>query len=162
MSPLSPRMIRSAIIDRYGKKFNTSIERQFQDFAEANSLPYKMNESRDFLAENRRGELQVFSFQLDFVEFAEPGVFATWKVTGYLPTNVAVKTDIEVDGEGHKDQNDPWKDRIKNRYGIRVIHVPGYLCRPKQWPVLLECLRNADELPPRMPERTVYLDEYSR
>ena len=155
---LTPRMMQRAMIKKAGKTFNTSVERQFQAFVDANSLPYKMNESRDFQALNRRLEMQCFTFQMDFVEFADPAVFPAWKATGFLPANAQVKTDLEIDGRDHKDANDPWKDAIKSRKGIKVIHVPGFLCRPKMWPDLKESLAVAK----RQPEMVQYLDEYSR
>lgn len=161
--PFTPRMIERAMIDRAGKKFNTAVERGFQAFTDLYGLPFKMNESRDFQALNRRGQMQTYSFQMDFVEFLDLSVFQTWKVTRHLPPNAPVKTDLEVDGDGHVDKNDPWKDAVKNRYGIRVIHTPGYLCKKqKMWPDLCDYLGRARRLPPRVPERTIYLDEYSR
>lgn len=154
----TPRMIQRAMIDRAGKAFNTSVERDFQAFVDFYRLPYKMNESRDFRALNRRLEMQTYSFQMDFVEFADPSLFSTWRATGFLPFDAKVKTDLETDGKDHKDANDPWKDAIKNRYGIKVVHVPGFLCRRKMWPEL----KTALNVGLRQKEMTVYLDEYSR
>ena len=156
--PSTPRMIQRAMIDRQGKLYNTLPERQFQAFTDLHGLPFKMNESRPFWATDRRGARSLFSFQLDFVEFADPAVFPTWKATGYLPANAAVKTDLEVDGKDHKDSADPWKDRAKNATGMRVIHIPGFLCNKRMWGELAKALAIARS----RPEMTVYLDEYSR
>ena len=158
MRSITPRMIQRHMIDRNGKTFNTSIEQDFQAFINEHRLPFKQNESRDFQALNRRLEMQTFTFQMDFVEFADPAVFPAWKATGYLPTNAQVKTDLETDGKDHKDANDPWKDAIKARSGIRVVHIPGFLCRKKMWPELKIALDTAR----RQPEMVQYLDEYSR
>ena len=156
--PPTPRMIQRAMIDRNGKTFNTSCEREFQAFVDLHDLPFKQNESRDFMARDRQEEPRIFTFQLDFVEFADPEVFRTYKATGYLPVGATVKTDYEVDGKDHKDSSDPWKDRAKNAAGVKVIHIPGFLCRKKMWPALFESLRAARA----SPHMTVYLDEYSR
>ena len=147
------------MIDRNGKTFNTTPEREFQAFTDFYRLPFKQNESRNFEARDRALRLNVYSFQLDFVEFADPSVFQTWKTTGYLPTNAAIKTDLEVDGKDHKDSADPWKDAAKTRDGtMRVVHIPGYLCRRKMWPVLKEAL----DIALKQPEKVIYLDEYSK
>ena len=154
----TPRMIQRAMITKAGKLWNTTPERQFGDFADRYGLPFKQNESRDFRSLNRRLVMQTFTFQMDYVEFEDPAVFSARKATGYLPSTAKIKTDLEVDGHDHKDANDPWKDAIKNRSGIRVRHIPGWLCKPKNWPTLKEALTIAQ----RQPEMTVYLDEYSR
>ena len=155
---LTPWMIQRAMIDRRGKVFNTTPERDFQAFTDFNRLPFKQNESRDFQARDRANVLRTYSFQMDFVEFADLRVFETWRATGFLPTHAAIKTDLEIDGKDHKDSADPWKDAAKNLAGIKVIHIPGYLCKRKMWATLRECLAIAQ----KQPERTVYLDEYSR
>lgn len=154
----TPRMMQRAMIDRTGKVFNTTPEREFQAFVNICDYPFKMNESRDFLARDRLGVLRFFSFQLDFVEFEDKDVFFRWKATGIIQSDAKVKTDLEVDGRDHKDANDPWKDHAKNNAGVRVIHIPGYLCRRKMWPDLKTALAVAR----KQPDMTVYLDQYSR
>lgn len=155
---LSKKVLAKAMIDRRGKTFNTAPERNFQAFVDFYHLPYKMNESRDFWAENRRGVRALYSFQMDFVEFADPSVFTTWKVTGHVPANATIKEDVEIDGDGHSEKNDPWKDGVKNRENIKVIHVPGSMTRRKMWPKLLDFIREARA----SSDMTVKPDEYSR
>ena len=158
MTVMTPRMLERKFIDRAGRMVNTQPERDFQAFVDAHSLPYKMNEARQFMARDRRGVLRTFNFQLDFVEFADPEVFREWKVTGFVRSDARVKTDFEVDGKGHKDSSDPWKDAAKNAAGVKVVHIPSFMCRRRMWTGLLESLRTAL----RQPELTVYLDGYGR
>lgn len=155
---MTDRAVQRMMIDRNGKAFNTEPERNFQAFVDEFSLPFKMNESRDFIARTRKGELQMFSFQLDFVEFKGQTIFETWRATGFLPVNAPIKTDLEIDGADHKDSSDPWKDAAKNNAGVRVVHIPGFLCKRKMWGLLRPSLNDALE----SPHMTVYLDEYSR
>lgn len=150
-------MLQRAMIDRHGKTFNTSCEREFQEFVDFHGLPFKQNESRDFEARDRQGTLRVFTFQLDFVEFSDPEVFRAYKATNYLPADAQVKVDYEIDGKDHKDSADPWKDHAKNCAGVKVVHVPGFMCRRRMWPELERSLRVARA----SADMTVYIDEYS-
>jgi hypothetical protein len=154
----SPRTLERKFIDKAGKMVNTAPERDFQAYIDAHDLPYKMNETRPFTARDRKGVLRSYDFQLDFVEFMDLNVFLAWRITGYVDHRAKVKTDLEVDGKGHKDSSDPWKDAAKNLAGLKVIHIPSYLCRTKMWPDLTTALQIAF----KQREPTVYLDEYSK
>lgn len=47
-----------------------------------------------------------------------------------------IEEDFEIDGKGHKDKPDKWKDAIKNSEGTRGIHVPGEVTEEEHWSYL--------------------------
>jgi hypothetical protein len=152
---LSPHMLAKAMIDRAGKKWNTVPERNFNQYQISRGLGLMMNQNVSLLAVNRMGILQAFDFQCDFLR---PKDFASYARTGYHDPAKGFDRDYEIDGAGHSEKNDPWKDSVKVAHGITPIHIPGSLTKPHYWPVLDDCLREMKV----EPDGTVYLDRYSR
>ena len=117
----SKKTLKAAMIDRLGRTWNTRPERQFDDYQRSRGLGLVQNVILPFVSENRVGRLQRWDFQLDFARPLDAG--------GY-------DVDFEVDGQGHNDHNDFWKDNVKNQRGLKVIHIPGILTGKKWWPYL--------------------------
>lgn len=120
------------MISRYGKAYNTAPERRFDDYQRSRNLGLVMNHTLPFVAENHQGVPQRYDFQMDFlrpIKLSATG--ATWDV------------DLEIDGKGHKEKNDEWKDTMKASHGLKTIHIPGILTEKKYWWVLDRDLPNA-------------------
>ena len=117
---MTKRAVEKLMITRQGKAWNTEPERNFDDYQRDRGLGLVMNRSLPFAAENREGVMQRYDFQCDFLR----------------PTDTTFDIDFEVDGKGHKEKNDYWKDKVKNRAGLKVIHIDGELTKRKWWPEL--------------------------
>ena len=122
LNRLTPKMLGKMMVMRNGKKWNTKPERLFNEYQESRGMGLVQNVSLPFA-----GQHETLTFQLDFAR----------------PTDHTYDIDFEIDGKGHKDKWDRWKDEIKNRQGLKVIHIPGVLCEKKWWQVLDEQLPQA-------------------
>ena len=104
------------MIDRNGRVYDTKPERQFRAFATKFGLRVVQNQTISIAADN-----QTYSFQCDFLTPNDSG----WAV------------DYEIDGPTHESdinhKKDLWKDFIKARTGLKVIHVPAVLCNKEWW-----------------------------
>lgn len=117
---MTKRQVEKLMISRQGKIWNTKPEQLFNEYQLSRGLNLVQNHTLPFVAENRQGLPQQYDFQCDFLR----------------PTDSHFDVDYEIDGRGHKEKNDPWKDEVKAKAGLRVIHVPGVLCEKKWWPYL--------------------------
>jgi hypothetical protein len=125
---MTKRQTERYMISRAGKIWNTEPEQRFNEYQLSRGLNLVQNKTLPFVAENRAGQLQRYDFQCDFLRPMEP--------TGF-------DIDFEVDGKGHKEKNDPWKDAVKNKAGLKVIHVPGEFTKRKWWAELDKALNAA-------------------
>ncbi len=128
MGKVTPRALQREMIKRNSKQgVIWETERRFNEYAESRvmCLQWDMYGTRTlpFIAPNRKGVLTRYDFQLDFLHPT-------------FPHGNSYDEDWEIDGKGHKDKNDAWKDEIKNKAGIRVYHVPGELTAERYWPDL--------------------------
>ncbi|MDE1854619.1 MAG: hypothetical protein KGI38_12865 [Thaumarchaeota archaeon] len=124
---MTKRQVEKLMISRQGKAWNTEPERNFDLYQKSRGLNLIMNRSLPFVAENREGVNQRYDFQCDFLR----------------PTDESFDIDFEVDGRGHKEKNDPWKDAVKNRSGLKVIHIDGELTKKKWWDELDRAISRA-------------------
>ena len=138
------------MIDRAGKKWNTAPERNFDEYQKSRGMGLMMNQTLPFVAEDRLGKTRRYDFQCDFLRPKDSEEYLT---TGYHDLAAGYDVDYELDGEGHKSCNDPWKDAVKNGRGLKVVHIPGYFAKPKYWPQLDKALNMAL----LSPKPTVYL-----
>ena len=114
---MTKRQVERLMISRQGKTWNTAPERNFDEYQQSRGLGLIMNKTLPFVAENRVGQLQRYDFQCDFL----------------MPDDKTFTVDFEIDGKGHKEKNDPWKDTVKNSRGLKVIHIDGELTKKKWW-----------------------------
>ena len=114
------RQLQKYMISRNGKVYNTEPERNFKEFARQHGLNVCQNVTLTFHEDG--GE--VYDFQCDFL----------------VPTEEWFSTDFEIDGPYHETdrahRKDLWKDFIKAKRGLKVIHVPAVLTEKKWWPYL--------------------------
>jgi hypothetical protein len=127
---LTPNQLRQAMITKAGKRWNTTPERRFNEYQISRHLSIMQNQTVTFDAIARDGGPFPATFQLDF---ARPRDWDCYSRTGFHDEKAGFSVDYEIDGEGHKDKNDPWKDSIKNANGLKVIHIPGWLCHKDYW-----------------------------
>lgn len=116
---MSKKMLRNMMIDRNGKAWNTKPERLFNEFQLTRGLGLVQNRSLPF----SDGGIH-YRFQCDFLRPIDH------------PT-MTYDVDFEIDGPHHDSQinrnKDIWKDDIKNRAGLKVVHVPAELTNRKWW-----------------------------
>ena len=124
---LTRRMLTRAMIARNGKTWNTRPERRFNEYQVSRGLGLVQNVSLLFTDIDMEGARIGYDFQLDFAR----------------PTDHTYDIDFEIDGKGHKDKADRWKDGVKNRQGLKVIHIPGVLTERKWWAYLDKALNAA-------------------
>lgn len=122
--------VKKLMISRAGKTWNTRPERLFDEYQRSRGLGLVQHRTLPFVAENRAGRLQRFDFQCDFLRPVDSQPFG-------------FDIDFEVDGKGHSDKNDPWKDGVKNGQGLKVIHIPGDICHRRFWGYLDEQISRA-------------------
>jgi hypothetical protein len=130
MRTLTKPMLRQAMIDRNGKKWNTRPERLFNEYQISRCLGLIQNVNVGMVAKDRDGRENCFVFQLDF---ARPKDRDRYAATGFHDLDAGYDVDYETDGDGHKAKNDAWKDEVKNAHGLKVLHIPGWLCEKKWW-----------------------------
>ena len=124
---LTRRMLTRAMIARNGKTWNTRRERRFNDYKISRGLGLVQNVSLPFVDVDLEGARIRYDFQLDFAR----------------PSDSTYDIDFEIDGKGHKDKTDHWKDGVKNKQGLKVIHIPGVLTEKKWWAYLDNALNAA-------------------
>jgi hypothetical protein len=144
MRELTPKMLRGAMIDKAGKKWDTKPERLFAEYARLRGMGLLQNQTVSYQALNRRGFMQTFDFQLDF---ARPRDWQRYAITGLHLASEPFEIDFEVDGEGHNFKNDKWKDEVKTANGLKVVHIPGGVCEKKYWEYLDKAIPLALENP---------------
>jgi hypothetical protein len=122
-------MLPDSVVERDGKRWNTKPERLFNDYQRSRELGLIQNVTLTFPVVGVSAKTAV-RFQLDF---ARPVDYEVYAATGFHDPNAKFDVDFEIDGSGHFRPADPWKDKIKNLAGMRVVHVDGRLCEKKQW-----------------------------
>lgn len=122
---MTPKQLQSMMIKRRSKAFDTKGERDFAEFAKKKGF-YFIQNVKEFFPNTEHGP--DFEFQMDFVR---KGRFDL------------VELDIEIDGKGHKEKWDYWKDAIKNQNHVKVIHIGAELCKRKYWDYLEKELQKA-------------------
>lgn len=125
---MTKRQVERLMIDRANKIWDTEPERNFAEYCRSREILVVQNKTLPFVAPNRQGTLQRYDFQCDFLR---PSRQTTYDI------------DFEIDGKGHKDKNDEWKDGVKNRSGLKVIHIDGELVKKKWWVELDKTLNAA-------------------
>ena len=125
-------LLPDSVVERDGKKWNTKPERLFNDYQRSRKLGLIQNVTLAFPVAGVSAKATV-RFQLDFARPVDHEVYAA---TGFHDPNAKFDVDFEIDGSGHFRPADPWKDKIKNLAGMRVVHVDGRLCEKKQWDTL--------------------------
>ena len=123
------KRIQGLMIDRANKTWDTDPERNFAEYCKSREILVVQNKTLPFVAPNRAERLQRYDFQCDFLR---PAIHGT-----------TYDIDFEIDGKGHKDKNDDWKDSVKNRSGLKVIHIDGELVKKKWWGELDRALNAA-------------------
>jgi hypothetical protein len=130
---LTPNSVKKMMIARADKKSNTKGERQFDDYQESRLLSLRHGHAGEgtVLSFYDQMEAKFFDFQCDFLRIRYgPEV-------PYIIDNVhAYDVDFEIDGKGHKEKWDAWKDALKVAAGLRVIHVPEEITVEEHWPYL--------------------------
>jgi hypothetical protein len=110
------------MISRAGKVFNTACERRFDEFQRERGLGLIQNRTIQIRSANKEGIDMSYTFQLDFAR----------------PDDSSFDVDVEIDGDGHSSKNDDWKDAVKAGAGLKVIHIPGELTKPRWWDYLAQ------------------------
>jgi hypothetical protein len=129
---LTPHQVSKLMIQRANKKTNTKGEQQFDDYQQSRilNLAHGANGEGVTLSFYDELALKYFDFQCDFLRYRFPGMsFAI----GYIG---AYECDFEIDGKGHKDKWDSWKDALKVAAGVKVIHIPEAVTVEEHWAYL--------------------------
>lgn len=126
---LSRRMLANYMMGLRGKSTHTLPERQFNAYQESRGMALLWDVSLKFVDDD---DGQEYDFQCDFLR----------------PTDRSYDVDFEVDGEkfhtsSRQMQKDDWKDRLKNRQGLKVIHIPAILTQKRHWSYLDAQIANA-------------------
>ena len=132
-------MLPDSVVESDGKRWNTKPERLFNDYQRSRKLGLIQNVTLTFPLAGAGAKTAV-RFQLDFARPMDHEIYAA---TGFHDPNAKFDVDFEIDGSGHFKPADPWKDKIKNLSGMRVVHVDGRLCEKKQWETLDSELKSA-------------------
>lgn len=116
----SSQSLKRYFIDKHGRTWGTLPERNFDAFQRSIGLGLVMNVSLPFNDDGR-----PYDFQLDFAR----------------PTDESFNIDFEIDGKAYHSSDrqarkDHWKDEVKNRQGLKVIHVPAILTERHWWEYL--------------------------
>jgi hypothetical protein len=132
---MTPRQVEKLMISRANKKTDTKAERQFAIYLDSRLIAHAHDISLRFYDMEA---LKFYTFQCDFLRYryAEPMKKVREWVGNY-------DVDFEVDGKGHKEKNDPWKDALKSADGIKVIHIPEPITAEKHWTYLDKELQKA-------------------
>ena len=129
---MTKRQLQRMMIQRRGKQWDTLPERQFKDFNRKHGLGFAQNQS---ISVSDEGE--YYTYQLDF---ARPLNWRQYLITGFFEPKEGYDVNVEIDGPDHDSERahrkDLWKDFIKAKHGLKVIHVPAVLCNPKWWDYL--------------------------
>ena len=124
--------VKSYMIQKADKKWDTHPERLFRLFARSHNLAVVQNQSETFVFDD-----EPYTFQMDFVR---PKKWEDYLMTGFYSPEEGFDVDFEIDGPAHdSEQNhrkDIWKDFVKAKWGIKVIHIPAVLCEKAWWPYL--------------------------
>jgi hypothetical protein len=126
------------MIERANKTFNTKGERQFDSYQESRimNLVHGQNGEGVTLAFYDEVALKYFSFQMDFVQLKQ-SPFENAGVVIAVSGIDSIDTDYEIDGKGHKEKWDSWKDLLKVKAGIkRVVHIPEAVTKEEHWSYL--------------------------
>jgi hypothetical protein len=123
---LSKKMLSEYMITKRGLVVGTKPERLFDSFQKEQGLGLVWNVTLPFVTTDSEGARIRYYFQLDFARPIEPSGF---------------DVDFEVDGKAFHSSDrqvrkDAWKDSVKNKQGLKVIHVPAVLCEHIWWPYL--------------------------
>lgn len=110
---MTPKQLQNAMIKRNNKSAYTKPEQAFVEFCKENAFYYHQNLKEKFFH-----NCEWFDFQMDFVRLNE---------------YAQIDLDIEIDGKGHKEKWDHWKDEIKAANGIKVIHIGAELTKKHWW-----------------------------
>lgn len=121
---LTPRQVEKLMISRGQKFTDTKGERQFAEYQQSRVMRLVQNVTLQFYD---GVALRFFDFQCDFLKQRYPEMtFNPLYVGSY-------DTDFEIDGKGHKEKNDAWKDSLKVAAGLKVIHIPEPVTKEEHW-----------------------------
>ena len=136
---MTPHQTKLLMIQRANKKFNTKGERQFDEYQQSRVMGLYHGARGEGLNLSFYDEVVVkyFEFQCDFLRPRYPGLAFS---TSYLGS---YDVDFEVDGKGHKEKWDEWKDALKAKAGLKVIHIPEAVTKEAHWPYLDKQIQKA-------------------
>src|SRR2546426_11486022 len=128
MTNLTPRMMKAAMIQKAAKSSHTAPERAFNAYQESRGMNLLWDKLLEFVTYDP--DYFPITFQCDFVHF-----------NGISLKDEHYDIDYEIDGEkfhssGRQKRKDDWKDKIKARAGIKVIHIPAAVTAKRYWPYL--------------------------
>ena len=116
---MNKKTLARYMISKQGKVWNTEPERNFQLYQLSRGMGLVQNRSFHVVQNGT-----PYDYQLDFAHATEEG----WDY------------EVEVDGVNHDSEinhrKDLWKDFVKAKNGLKVIHVPAVLTEKKWWPYL--------------------------
>ena len=118
----SKKVLKAAMIARANKKVDTKPERQFKAYAESRKME---------LIQDVKVVCGGFDFQLDFAHSA------------YHTFDYEIEIDGPYHDSGRQLAKSLWKDALKNRQGLKVVHIPAILTNKKWWPYLDQMLPKA-------------------
>ena len=127
MTTLTPRMMKSAMIQKASKSSHTVPEKAFNAYQESRGMNlYWSKEGESYVFTDRLGE--IYDFQLDFIKLKN-----AW--------DDIIDIDFEIDGSKYHSSDrqmrkDAWKDDIKALRGVKVIHIPAAITAKRFWPYL--------------------------
>lgn len=115
------------MIKKNGKVVGTRPEQLFDEFQLAQGLGLVHDVELPFTDNGTR-----YVFQLDFAR----------------PTDSTFDIDFEIDGAAYHSSDiqlkkDAWKDAVKNRHGLKVVHVPASVCERVHWDYLRASVNRA-------------------
>lgn len=131
---MTPNQVRNLMIERANKLTGTKGERQFEDYQQSRVMGLLSDKSLSFYDQLSQ---KYFSFQLDFVRLRYPTLNMNLSYVGTFDV------DFEIDGKGHKEKWDSWKDGLKAEADIKVIHIPDAVTKEEYWPYLDKQLTRA-------------------
>jgi len=125
-----------------GEKWHSDAEKKFNEYQESRGMGLEWDNDID-VEDWQTGD--KYTFQCDFLHKNDMGEY---------------DIDYEIDGRKfHKKKTkEHWKDDLKNKKGLKVIHIPAEACVKKQFWAVLD-----DELPKAVlsEKPIIYIDEYA-
>jgi hypothetical protein len=110
------KTLRKAMIARNAKFVDTEPERMFDAYQKSRAMGLVQNVVLPFT-----DEALHYEFQLDFAR----------------PFDGTYDIAFLIDGPYHQTarigRKDAWKDRVMNRQGLKVVHIPSELTSKKWW-----------------------------
>lgn len=127
---MTPSQTKRYMISRANKYTNTKGETQFNEYQLSRSMKLRHDVRLSFFDPRA----QMFTFQCDFL-----------LANCTFPTEVSscYSVDFEIDGKGHKTKWDDWKDTLKVKAGLTVVHIPEPITASRYWYYLDAQIRQA-------------------